>query len=147
MRAAAKELEFERAAALRDEIQQIRLRVLEEDQSAISARAARARGQRTPSRPGGGAADGRGRRARHAEPVAPALEVSSVTVMPAEEPSRRPADPTTAEGTPSDWLPGIRDEHEDARAGRRAGWTARPGTARVTPNIRKRTGHAAARRR
>ena len=33
MRAAAKQLEFERAAALRDEIQQIRLRVLEEDAS------------------------------------------------------------------------------------------------------------------
>ena len=40
MRAAAKELEFERAAALRDEIQQIRLRVLDQDQSAIIARAA-----------------------------------------------------------------------------------------------------------
>ena len=38
MRAAAKELEFERAAALRDEIQQIRLRVLDQDQSAIIAR-------------------------------------------------------------------------------------------------------------
>ena len=34
MRAAAKNLEFERAAALRDEVQQIRLRVLEEDASA-----------------------------------------------------------------------------------------------------------------
>ena len=33
MRSAAKELEFERAAALRDEIQQIRLRVLEQDAS------------------------------------------------------------------------------------------------------------------
>ena len=33
MRAAAKQLEFERAAALRDEIQQIRLRVLEQDAS------------------------------------------------------------------------------------------------------------------
>ena len=40
MRAAAKELEFERAAALRDEIQQIRLRVLEQDASVIVARAA-----------------------------------------------------------------------------------------------------------
>ena len=37
MRAAAKELEFERAAALRDEIQQIRLRVLEQDASLTSA--------------------------------------------------------------------------------------------------------------
>ena len=40
MRAAAKELEFERAAALRDEIQQIRLRVLEQDASVTVARAA-----------------------------------------------------------------------------------------------------------
>ena len=40
MRAAAKQLEFERAAALRDEIQQIRLRVLEQDASVIVARAA-----------------------------------------------------------------------------------------------------------
>ena len=40
MRSAAKELEFERAAALRDEIQQIRLRVLEQDASVTVARAA-----------------------------------------------------------------------------------------------------------
>src|SRR4029079_14417483 len=40
MRAAAKELEFERAAALRDEIQQVRLRVLEQDASVTVARAA-----------------------------------------------------------------------------------------------------------
>ena len=40
MRQAAKELEFERAAALRDEIQNIRLRVLEQDASVTVARAA-----------------------------------------------------------------------------------------------------------
>ncbi len=40
MRAAARELEFERAAALRDEIQQIRLRVLEQDASVTVGRAA-----------------------------------------------------------------------------------------------------------
>ena len=40
MRAAAKELEFERAATLRDEIQNVRLRVLEEDASVVVARAA-----------------------------------------------------------------------------------------------------------
>ncbi|MBM4408214.1 MAG: excinuclease ABC subunit UvrB, partial [Chloroflexi bacterium] len=40
MKAAARQLEFERAAALRDEIQQIRLRVLEQDQSVIVGRAA-----------------------------------------------------------------------------------------------------------
>ena len=44
MRAAARELEFERAAAMRDEIQQIRLRVLEEDASVIVGRAAEAAG-------------------------------------------------------------------------------------------------------
>ena len=40
MKSAAKQLEFERAAALRDEIQQIRLRVLEQDASVMVARAA-----------------------------------------------------------------------------------------------------------
>jgi hypothetical protein len=40
MRAAAKQLEFERAAALRDEIQDIRRRVLEEDASVAVLRAA-----------------------------------------------------------------------------------------------------------
>ena len=40
MRAAAKELDFERAAALRDEVQNIRLRVLEQDASLIVGRAA-----------------------------------------------------------------------------------------------------------
>src|SRR5215208_6507667 len=67
MRAAAKELEFERAAALRDEIQQIRLRVLDEDQSAIIARAAELAAQRTPARSGRGASIS-GARAR--QPVA-----------------------------------------------------------------------------
>src|SRR3972149_252 len=42
MRNAAKNLEYERAAALRDEIQGIRLRVLEEDASVVVARAAEA---------------------------------------------------------------------------------------------------------
>ena len=40
MKQAAKELEFERAAAIRDEIQQIRLRVLEQDASVVVQRAA-----------------------------------------------------------------------------------------------------------
>ena len=62
MRAAAKELEFERAAALRDEIQQIRLRVLDQDQSAIIARAAELAAR------GGGR---RGPRRGSARPVAP----------------------------------------------------------------------------
>ena len=64
MKAAAKELEFERAAALRDEIQQIRLRVLEEDASVIVGRAAeRAAARLATARGLTGAADrARGRR-------------------------------------------------------------------------------------
>jgi excinuclease ABC subunit B len=173
MRAAAKQLEFERAAALRDEIQQIRLRVLDQDQSAIIARAAELAAQRTPARSGrpagararqpvgaaaGGAAGAAGRAAPGAgsegaeptpderDPDAPSsvLEVASVTVLPAGE---EPGDGDTAEGTPSDWLPGIRDEHEDA-AGWQARWLDRPTWDRtVTPNIRRRQGTRPPRRR
>jgi excinuclease ABC subunit B len=146
MRAAAKELEFERAAALRDEIQQIRLRVLDEDQSAIIARSAELAAQRTPSRSGG---RGRGRRGEAPEPVAPSLEVASVTVMPAGwEPTPAPdGQAESAQGTPSDWLPGIRDEHEDP-GGRQARWLDRPTWDRtVTPNIKRRQGTRPPRRR
>jgi excinuclease ABC subunit B len=151
MRAAAKELEFERAAALRDEIQQIRLRVLDEDQSAIIARSAELAAQRTPSRSGGrarggsGGRDGRGDGADTDAP-APVLEVASVTVVPAGvEPAA--GEPDSAEGTPSDWLPGIRDEHEDS-TGWQARWLDRPTWDRtVTPNIRKRQGTRPPRRR
>src|ERR1035437_7101928 len=48
MRQAARDLEFERAAALRDEIQEIRLRVLEEVASATVARAAEKAGKGRP---------------------------------------------------------------------------------------------------
>ncbi len=47
MKSAAKQLEFERAAALRDEIQQIRLRVLQEDASITVGRAAERAGRAT----------------------------------------------------------------------------------------------------
>jgi excinuclease ABC subunit B len=159
MRTAAKELEFERAAALRDEIQQIRLRVLDEDQSSIVARAAeRAAGVTTGSRskalagaPGSPASRRRaavrsGARGSAEDPDAPGsvLEVSSVTVLPAGE---DPGDGSAAEGTAADWLPGIRDEHEDD-AGWQARWLDRPTWDRsVTPNIRHRTGTRAPRRR
>ncbi|MEO5885816.1 MAG: excinuclease ABC subunit UvrB, partial [Candidatus Limnocylindrales bacterium] len=90
MRAAAKELEFERAAALRDEIQNVRLRVLEQDASIIVGRAAeRAAAEAGATGRGGltGAADrARGRRAADAAALAgPVMEVMSVTVLPAEE--------------------------------------------------------------
>jgi excinuclease ABC subunit B len=154
MRAAAKQLEFERAAALRDEIQSIRLRVLTEDQSVIVARAAEVAAMARP------ATHGRpGRFGAATEPEAPALEVASVTVLAAgEEPmgavpagdggggedADGDADGT---GTASDWLPGIRDEHED-QAGWQARWLDRPTWDRtVTPNIKRRTGSRPARRR
>ncbi|MFL5679309.1 MAG: excinuclease ABC subunit UvrB, partial [Chloroflexota bacterium] len=87
MKGAARQLEFERAAALRDEIQQIRLRVLEQDQSVIVGRAAERAGQGS-GRGGGltGAADRK--RAGAAAAVAasgPAFEVTSVTVLPSDE--------------------------------------------------------------
>jgi excinuclease ABC subunit B len=157
MRAAAKELEFERAAALRDEIQQIRLRVLEQDASVTVARAAEraaagARGGLT------GAADkARDRRAEEAAMAAgPVMTVTSVTVLPAEEepaatldgdPHGHDGDGADGQGTASDWLPGIRDEHDD-EGGWQARWLDRPTWDRtVTPNIRKRTGLRPPRRR
>jgi excinuclease ABC subunit B len=155
MKSAAKQLEFERAAALRDEIQQIRLRVLQEDASITVGRAAeRAAGSSSDGRGLTGAADrARGRRGAAAAMAAgPAMEVTSVTVLAAdEEPGDNldgvPGEPGIDEGTVADWLPGIRDEHED-EAGWQARWLDRPTWDRtVTPNIRKRTGQRPARRR
>jgi hypothetical protein len=151
MRAAARELDFERAAAMRDEIRDIRLRVLEQDQSVIVARAAERAGAaaasaaKTPTaKPSERAAAlksglRRGRRAVAAgEAAGPGLEVTSVTVLEAgEEPTLREPDLDTA----SDWLPGIRDEHEGDDAGWMARWLEKPTwDSRVTPNVVKRTG-------
>jgi hypothetical protein len=148
MRAAAKELEFERAAALRDEIQQIRLRVLDQDQSAIIARAAEAAATRAVGRPAAAHTDGS--TARDPDAAGSVLEVESVTVLPASE---EPADTLSEEdaiavaATASDWLPGIRDEHDD-ESGWQARWLERPTWDRsVTPNIRRRTGTRPPRRR
>jgi len=140
MKAAARELEFERAAALRDEVQQIRLRVLEQDASVAVGKAAERAG-----RGGGleGAADRkRDRVRRDAQAAAPAFEVTSVTVLPAdEEPAGVVAgDPASDEGTAADWLPGIRDEHDDD-GGWQARWLDKPTwDVTVTPNVIKRTG-------
>jgi excinuclease ABC subunit B len=148
MRSAAKELEFERAAALRDEIQQIRLRVLTEDQSVVVARAAEQAARRAPASHGNA-------RGRSEEPAPPSLEVATVEVLPASdepavgEPSAADddAEAMPAGGTAADWLPGIRDEHDDA-PGWQAGWLERPTWDRtVTPNIRRRTGTRPPRRR
>ena len=164
MRAAAKELEFERAATLRDEIQQVRMRVLEEDASVVVARAAenaaanaadRADKQASakPSERAAAMRSGnrRGRRALAAG-EAGGLEVTSVTVMPAdEEPAANmdgePDPDALDEGTAADWLPGIRDEHDGDDAGWMARWLDRQTWDRhVTPNVIKRTGERPARR-
>jgi excinuclease ABC subunit B len=151
MRGAAKELEFERAAAIRDEVQQIRLRVLEQDASIIVGKAAE---RAAKGRSGGGLDDAaqraRGRRADEAASLRPTLEVTSVTVLPAEEEPSETLDgePGIDENTAADWLPGIRDEHEDGASSWQASWLDRPTWDRtVTPNIRKRTGQRPGRRR
>jgi excinuclease ABC subunit B len=150
MKSAAKQLEFERAAALRDEIQAIRLRVLEEDASAIVARAAEAAASvpaREPAAVGAGRAQGarRGRdrgRAGRGRDRESAMEITTVTVLPAgEEPSPAPdGEDEAVAATASDWLPGIRDEHDDD-GGWQARWLDRPTWDHtVTPNVVKRTG-------
>ncbi|MHB8892560.1 MAG: helicase-related protein, partial [Candidatus Limnocylindrales bacterium] len=151
MKAAARQLEFERAAALRDEIQQIRLRVLEQDASVVVARAAEraakdallpAKERAAAHRPGAKASD-----------AAAAFEVLEVTVLPAgEEPGSAGEEPGSAGEDPSgvatDLFPGIRDEHEDEdAAGWQARWLDRPTWDHtVTPNIKRRTGQRPNRR-
>jgi excinuclease ABC subunit B len=154
MRAAAKQLEFERAAALRDEIQQVRLRVLEEDQSVVVARAAeraaaeaRARSTQPPKRTGRG-----GARRTAASGDAAAVEVTAVTVLPATEDPAGDAEATAADDAggalAAELFPGIRDEHDDEGGGWQARWLERPTWDRtVTPNIRRRTGQRPPRRR
>ena len=152
MKAAAKSLEFERAAALRDEVQQIRLRVLEQDASVIVGRAAERAGRSGAGSARGldnAAASARGRRGAAAASSMPALEVTSIQVLPADEEPGGPQDgePGIDENTVADWLPGIRDEHDD-EGGTQARWLDRPTWDRtVTPNIRRRTGQRPGRRR
>ncbi len=151
MKAAAKQLEFERAAALRDEVQQIRLRVLEQDASIVVGRAAE-RAAREDHSLTGAADRSRARRAAGAAALAPVMEVTSIEVLPAdEEPAANldgvPGEPGIDENTIADWLPGIRDEHDDD-PGTRGRWQDRPTWDRsVTPNVRKRTGQRPGRRR
>jgi len=148
MKAAARQLEFERAAALRDEVQQIRLRVLEEDASLAVAKAAeRAAGAgRGRGRGGGltGAADRAraGRAADVALAAAPTFDVTTVTVLPADDEPAASLDgePGPGEGTAADWLPGIKDEHDDD-GGWQARWLDKPTWDHtVTPNVIRRTG-------
>jgi excinuclease ABC B subunit len=157
MRLAAKNLEFERAATLRDQVQEIRLRVLAEDASISVGRAAERAGV---GETGGIAPGGQGSRVGRAgrpgsrrgsgrpetAEAGPGLEVTAVRVVEAgEEPG---GEPGVDEGTASDWLPGLRDEHEDAAdGGWQARWLDRPTWDHtVTPNVRRRTGRRPPRR-
>ena len=153
MKQAAKELEFERAAALRDEIQQIRLRVLDQDASVAVARAAEraAREAKLPAKERAAAhrPSGKGGRGGHDHDhahEAPVMEVTEVTVLPAgEEPSE--AWGLGEGGVANDLFPGIRDEHDDTDQGWQARWLDRPTwDVSVTPNVRKRTGQRPNRR-
>jgi excinuclease ABC subunit B len=153
MRRAARDLEFERAAALRDEIQEVRLRVLEEDESASVARAAERAARPRPVASGNDRL-APARAGRTIKPVhqaaqaarrdraesnggeldAAALDVTEVRVVATTE-----SEELTPSDTASDWLPGIRDEHEDD--GWAAKWIDRPTWDHtVTPNVIKRTG-------
>ncbi|MGH2512713.1 MAG: UvrB/UvrC motif-containing protein, partial [Candidatus Limnocylindrales bacterium] len=145
MRNAARNLEFERAASLRDEIQQIRLRVLDQDASTTVARAAEAaagNGRGAPAGSSGSRSTSTRRPGqRTAMPSAPALEVTSVEVLPStsDEPAEA-LEEAVAAATAADWLPGIRDEHEDD-GGWQARWLERPTWDHtVTPNVIKRSG-------
>ena len=142
MKAAAKQLEFERAAALRDEIQQIRLRVLEEDASITVGRAAeRAAGDGAIATGAGltGAADrGAGRRG--------AAAAAAAGPAHGGHERRRSCPPTRSRPTTSTAYRRARRIDENTRrrlaaghprrargrrrAGRRAGSTGRPGTGR-----------------
>ena len=78
-------------------------------------------------------------------PRAPSSRWPRSTVLPAgSEPG---GNGDSADGTASDWLPGIRDEHEDS-TGWQARWLDRPTWDHtVTPNIRQRQGTRPPRRR
>jgi hypothetical protein len=76
--------------------------------------------------------------------------VTSIRVIPAgEEPADALAEPDA--GTAADWLPGIRDAHDDedaAPGGWQAGWLDRPTwDPTIAPNIKSRKGKRPARRR
>ncbi len=146
MREAARNLEFERAASLRDEVQAIRLRVLEDDASIRVGRAAEAAGQ-AGERSTTGAPQARSSRRGGGRPGArdggasgPAMEVTDVRVVAA-------GDAPMDEGTATDWLPGLRDEHDDDSSGWQSKWLDRPTWDHtITPNVRRRTGSRQPRR-
>ncbi len=146
MRSAAKQLEFERAAALRDEIQDIRIRVLEQDASVAvlkqAEKAARLGPESSPTAKPSERAAAKKAGERRGRGEASALEVTSVRVLPAGE---EPLD--IDEGTAADVFPGLKDVHEGDDEGWMARWLEKPTwDRRVTPNVIKRTGSRPRRR-
>ena len=150
MRSAAKQLEFERAAALRDEISDIRLRVLEQDASVAVLKAAERAADSTvdagPARKTPTARADAARRRLDALASAAGATITARSPRWRSSPSRScPPTPSPLEGieqgTASDVFPGIRDAHEGDDEGWMARWLDRPTwDRRVTPNVIKRTG-------
>ncbi len=145
MRNAAKNLEFERAATIRDQVQEIRLRVLAEDASISVGRAAERAGTEPAASPATETSAGRGRRSRGVVPGLPAVRVRGVAPA-ARRPRRMSA------GSRSPPFGSSRPARSRARTrgprrtgcpasatstttratagGRLAGWIARRGTTR-----------------
>ena len=126
MRLAAKELEFERAASIRDELRSLRSGVLEEDAAAqVALRAERA---------ANAAAEPRG---RDLMPRRVSNGAARTIVAPELD-------------TAADWLPGLRDEHEEVDTAAPTLEASRPADSvvsrrrtwdpSVTPNVIKRRG-------
>ena len=126
MRLAAKELEFERAASIRDELRSLRSGVLEEDAAAQVARRA--------ERAANAAAEPRG---RDLMPRRVSSGAARTIVAPELD-------------TAADWLPGLRDEHEEVDTAAPTLEASRPADSvvsrrrtwdpSVTPNVIKRRG-------
>ena len=139
MKAAAKALEFERAAALRDEVQQIRLRVLEQDASIIVGRAAERAGRsRARDPPAGSTTPPRVPAAVAARPQPPPARPWRSPASRSSRPTRSPPRTSTASRasmrTPSPTgCPGSATSTTTTAGRRRAGWIGRPGIGPSRP--------------
>ena len=134
MKIASKALEFERAAAIRDEIRMLRTAVLEEDAATAIERAAERAARE---------AQGGSRRGAPAKTAPQGIGAAAHTLV------------APALDTAADWLPGLRDEHEEETgtipdAGQPPAAEApvrrRTWDPSVTPNVIKRRGERPKRR-
>jgi len=134
MKIASKALEFERAAAIRDEIRMLRTAVLEEDAATAIERAAERAARE---------AQGGGRRGAPAKTAPQGIGAAAHTLV------------APALDTAADWLPGLRDEHEEETAtipdagtppATEAPVRRRTWDPSVTPNVIKRRGERPKRR-